>query len=141
VHQNRNQSDLLAALTWFRQRFFHCSDRVALVKTWLPAQSDGPAAWLYPLVYERALMLVRSTLVHRRSYAHIFAGRVVRPLERNCLTKRRLRMSVRSSMRSPCGASTHFRTTYFKQTIRSLKRTALQSTLVSSDDWRPYDYV
>lgn len=47
------------ALAWFRERFFKCSGRVELVKTWLPVQSDSPAAWLYPLVYERGLMLVR----------------------------------------------------------------------------------
>jgi hypothetical protein len=56
----RGAADGCAALAWFRERFFKCSDRVALVKTWLPAQSDSPAAWLYPLVYERALLLVRS---------------------------------------------------------------------------------
>jgi hypothetical protein len=37
-----------------------CNDRAALVKTWLPAQYDGPKSWLDQLVYDRALMLVCS---------------------------------------------------------------------------------
>lgn len=36
-----------------------CNERAALVKTWLPAQYDGPKAWLDQLVYDRALVLVR----------------------------------------------------------------------------------
>ncbi|EIN14702.1 kinase-like protein [Punctularia strigosozonata HHB-11173 SS5] len=48
------------ALAWYKDRFLKCADRVALVKTWLPTHHEGPSAYLYPLVYERALMLSRT---------------------------------------------------------------------------------
>ncbi|TFK28311.1 other/ULK/ULK protein kinase [Coprinopsis marcescibilis] len=48
------------ALTWFKDHFIKCNDRAELVKTWLPAQFDGPKAWLDQLVYDRALMLSRT---------------------------------------------------------------------------------
>ena len=48
------------ALGWFKEHFIKCNDRAELVKTWLPATYDGPKAWLDQLVYDRALMLVRS---------------------------------------------------------------------------------
>ncbi|EGO01284.1 hypothetical protein SERLA73DRAFT_179431 [Serpula lacrymans var. lacrymans S7.3] len=48
------------ALTWFKDHFIKCNDRAALVKTWLPAQYDGPKTWLDQLVYDRALMLSRT---------------------------------------------------------------------------------
>ncbi|KAF9001203.1 other/ULK/ULK protein kinase [Cyathus striatus] len=47
------------ALSWFKEHFFKCNDRASLVKTWLPAQYDGPKAWIDQLVYDRALMLSR----------------------------------------------------------------------------------
>lgn len=50
------------ALSWFKDHFIKCNDRAALVKTWLPAQYDGPKSWLDQLVYDRALVLVRSAL-------------------------------------------------------------------------------
>ncbi|EEB99398.1 hypothetical protein MPER_00933 [Moniliophthora perniciosa FA553] len=40
--------------------FIKCNDRAALVKTWLPAQYDGPKSWLDQLVYDRALLLSRT---------------------------------------------------------------------------------
>jgi serine/threonine-protein kinase ULK/ATG1 len=40
-----------------------CNERAALVKSWLPAQYDGPKAWLDQLVYDRALVLVRLHLL------------------------------------------------------------------------------
>jgi serine/threonine-protein kinase ULK/ATG1 len=46
------------ALSWFKDHFIKCNDRAALVKTWLPAQYDGPKSWLDQLVYDRALVLV-----------------------------------------------------------------------------------
>ncbi|KAF5351469.1 hypothetical protein D9757_012058 [Collybiopsis confluens] len=48
------------ALSWYRDRFIKCNDRAALVKTWLPAQYDGPKSWLDQLVYDRALLLSRT---------------------------------------------------------------------------------
>jgi len=48
------------ALSWFRNHFMKCNDRAALVKTWLPAQYDGPKSWLDQLVYDRALVLSRT---------------------------------------------------------------------------------
>ncbi|KAJ4490043.1 other/ULK/ULK protein kinase [Lentinula aciculospora] len=48
------------ALSWFKDHFIKCNDRVALVKTWLPAQYDGPKSWLDQLVYDRALLLSRT---------------------------------------------------------------------------------
>ncbi|KAH7911507.1 kinase-like protein [Hygrophoropsis aurantiaca] len=48
------------ALAWFKDQFIKCNDRAALVKTWLPAQYDGPKTWLDQLVYDRALMLSRT---------------------------------------------------------------------------------
>jgi serine/threonine-protein kinase ULK/ATG1 len=48
----------LEALSWFKDHFIKCNDRAELVKTWLPAQYDGPKAWLDQMVYDRALMLV-----------------------------------------------------------------------------------
>ncbi|TFK69876.1 Pkinase-domain-containing protein [Pluteus cervinus] len=48
------------ALSWFKGHFIKCNDRAALVKTWLPAQYDGPRSWLDQLVYDRALMLSRT---------------------------------------------------------------------------------
>ncbi|ESK91728.1 other ulk ulk protein kinase [Moniliophthora roreri MCA 2997] len=48
------------ALTWFKDHFIKCNDRAALVKTWLPAQYDGPKSWLDQLVYDRALLLSRT---------------------------------------------------------------------------------
>ncbi|KZT25995.1 kinase-like protein [Neolentinus lepideus HHB14362 ss-1] len=50
----------LDALSWFKEGFIRCNDRVTLVKTWLPAQYDGPRMWLDHLVYDRALMLSRT---------------------------------------------------------------------------------
>lgn len=47
------------ALSWFKDHFIKCNERAALVKTWLPAQYDGPKSWLDQLVYDRALLLVR----------------------------------------------------------------------------------
>lgn len=47
------------ALAWFKERFIKCNDRAALVKTWLPAQYEGPRTYLDQLVYDRALALVR----------------------------------------------------------------------------------
>ncbi|KAL0945932.1 hypothetical protein HGRIS_012213 [Hohenbuehelia grisea] len=49
-----------AALTWFKEHFIKCNDRAALVRTWLPAQYDGPKTWLDQLVYDRALVLSRT---------------------------------------------------------------------------------
>lgn len=49
------------ALAWFKEQFIKCNDRAALVKTWLPAQYDGPKIYLDQLIYDRALMLVRSS--------------------------------------------------------------------------------
>lgn len=48
------------ALSWFKEHFIKCSDRAALVKTWLPAQYDGPKIYLDQLVYDRALLLSRT---------------------------------------------------------------------------------
>ncbi|KAF9078624.1 kinase-like domain-containing protein [Rhodocollybia butyracea] len=48
------------ALSWFKDHFIKCNDRAALVKTWLPAQYDGPKSWLDQLVYDRALLLSRT---------------------------------------------------------------------------------
>ncbi|KAF8064901.1 other/ULK/ULK protein kinase [Lyophyllum atratum] len=48
------------ALSWFKEHFIKCNDRAALVKTWLPAQYDGPKSWLDQLVYDRALVLSRT---------------------------------------------------------------------------------
>ena len=41
-----------------------CNERAGLVKTWLPAQYEGPKAWLDQLVYDRALVLVCSFAVN-----------------------------------------------------------------------------
>ena len=47
------QADVLcAALSWFTSEFMKCYDRATLVKTWLPAQYDGPKSWLDQLVYD-----------------------------------------------------------------------------------------
>lgn len=51
------------ALSWFKEHFIKCSERAALVKTWLPVQYDGPKIYLDQLVYDRALLLVR-VLIH-----------------------------------------------------------------------------
>ncbi|KAJ7672446.1 other/ULK/ULK protein kinase [Mycena polygramma] len=48
------------ALSWFTSQFVKCYDRATLVKTWLPAQYDGPKSWLDQLVYDRALLLSRT---------------------------------------------------------------------------------
>ncbi|KAG1737803.1 kinase-like protein [Suillus lakei] len=48
------------ALSWFREHFIKCSERAALVKTWLPVQYDGPKIYLDQLVYDRALLLSRT---------------------------------------------------------------------------------
>ncbi|KAJ7130409.1 other/ULK/ULK protein kinase [Mycena epipterygia] len=48
------------ALSWFKEHFIKCNDRAALVKTWLPAQYDGPKSWIDQLVYDRALVLSRT---------------------------------------------------------------------------------
>ncbi|KAG1778829.1 kinase-like protein [Suillus placidus] len=48
------------ALLWFKEHFIKCNDRAALVKTWLPAQYDGPKIYLDQLVYDRALVLSRT---------------------------------------------------------------------------------
>lgn len=57
--------DPFLALNWFKEHFIKCNDRAALVKTWLPAQYEGPKTWLDQLVYDRALVLVR--LITRRN--------------------------------------------------------------------------
>ena len=49
------------ALSWYKDHFIKCHDRAALVKTWLPAQYEGPPTFLDQLVYDRALLLVRDT--------------------------------------------------------------------------------
>ncbi|KAK0205556.1 other/ULK/ULK protein kinase [Desarmillaria ectypa] len=51
---------LLIALSWFKNHYLKCNDRAILVKTWLPAQYDGPKTWLDQLVYDRALVLSRT---------------------------------------------------------------------------------
>ncbi|KAK7042547.1 Serine/threonine-protein kinase ATG1 [Favolaschia claudopus] len=48
------------AQTWFTGQFVKCYERATLVKTWLPAQYDGPKSWLDQLVYDRALLLSRT---------------------------------------------------------------------------------
>ncbi|KAJ7151338.1 other/ULK/ULK protein kinase [Mycena crocata] len=48
------------ALSWFKEQFTLCYNRATLVKTWLPAQYDGPKSWLDQLVYDRALVLSRT---------------------------------------------------------------------------------
>ncbi|KAJ8588049.1 Pkinase-domain-containing protein [Rhizopogon salebrosus TDB-379] len=48
------------ALAWFKEHFIKCSERAALVKTWLPVQYDGPKIYLDQLVYDRALLLSRT---------------------------------------------------------------------------------
>lgn len=48
------------ALSWFKNHYLKCNDRAILVKTWLPAQYDGPKTWLDQLVYDRALVLSRT---------------------------------------------------------------------------------
>ncbi|KAF8624651.1 hypothetical protein AX17_006982 [Amanita inopinata Kibby_2008] len=48
------------ALSWFKEHFIKCNDRAELVKTWLPAQYEGPKSWLDQLVYDRALLLSRT---------------------------------------------------------------------------------
>lgn len=48
------------ALNWFKEHFLKCNERASLVKTWLPAQYEGPKAWLDQLVYDRALVLSRT---------------------------------------------------------------------------------
>ncbi|KAJ6464045.1 kinase-like protein [Mycena sanguinolenta] len=48
------------AQSWFTGQFVKCYDRATLVKTWLPAQYDGPKSWLDQLVYDRALLLSRT---------------------------------------------------------------------------------
>src|SRR5882672_7296998 len=53
-------SNFHAALSWFKEHFFRCNDRTALVKTWLPAQYTGPTTWVDELVYNRALTLVHN---------------------------------------------------------------------------------
>ncbi|KAH7926929.1 Pkinase-domain-containing protein [Leucogyrophana mollusca] len=63
------------ALAWFKDHFIKCNDRAALVKTWLPAQYDGPKTWLDQLVYDRALMLSR-TAAHKE-----FLGQATSPDE------------------------------------------------------------
>ncbi|KAL1678462.1 kinase-like domain-containing protein [Schizophyllum commune] len=52
------------ALCWFRDRFLKCHERAKLVKTWLPANYNGPKTWLDQLVYDRALALSR-TAAHK----------------------------------------------------------------------------
>lgn len=54
-----SRSSSTIALSWFKDHFIKCNERAALVKTWLPAQYDGPKSWLDQLVYDRALLLVR----------------------------------------------------------------------------------
>ncbi|KAJ7241666.1 kinase-like domain-containing protein [Mycena haematopus] len=48
------------AQSWFTGQFVKCYERATLVKTWLPAQYDGPKCWLDQLVYDRALLLSRT---------------------------------------------------------------------------------
>ncbi|KAJ7641323.1 kinase-like protein [Roridomyces roridus] len=48
------------AQSWFREHFYKCYERAALVKTWLPVQYDGPKSWIDQLVYDRALELSRT---------------------------------------------------------------------------------
>ncbi|KAJ7337530.1 other/ULK/ULK protein kinase [Mycena albidolilacea] len=48
------------AQSWFTGQFVKCYERATLVKTWLPAQYDGPKSWLDQLVYDRALLLSRT---------------------------------------------------------------------------------
>ncbi|KAJ7875374.1 hypothetical protein B0H14DRAFT_2716365 [Mycena olivaceomarginata] len=45
---------------WLARGLMMCYERATLVKTWLPAQYDGPKSWLDQLVYERALLLSRT---------------------------------------------------------------------------------
>ncbi|KAH8112774.1 kinase-like protein [Phellopilus nigrolimitatus] len=47
------------ALMWFSSHFLKCSDRAALVKTWLPETTMEGPSWLGQLVYDRALQLSR----------------------------------------------------------------------------------
>lgn len=59
------------ALAWFKEHFIKCNGRAELVKTWLPAQYEGPKSWLDQLVYDRALLLV----CHLATLAKLFIER------------------------------------------------------------------
>jgi hypothetical protein len=121
--------DLGIALCWFKDHFMKCNDRAALVKTWLPIQYDGPKSWLDQLVYDRALVLVGPRLLYRQpTYAPPF--RAEQLLGRSSSTKRRARTNARSYMKNPCGAFTHFKTTYCRREIHSWMRIGKQSVSV-----------
>jgi hypothetical protein len=114
-----------AALTWFKEHFIKCNDRAALVKTWLPAQYDGPKSWLDQLVYDRALVLVSPPLLPRLFIIDLFSAvvlffpcvvvRVGLQHARSCWTRRRPQTSARSCTRSRCGVCTRYKTTCCKQ--------------------------
>lgn len=96
---------LPVALNWFKEHFLKCNDRAALVKTWLPAQYDGPKAWLDQLVYDRALVLV---CLARLSYCRRVDERQIivtdsskERASRSSIESRRMREAVRRESMVP----------------------------------------
>lgn len=124
-----------AALSWFKEHFFRCNDRTALVKTWLPAQYTGPTTWVDELVYNRAL-----TLVHILSFPSFYLLSLAGPLFAPCRAARRRGrsfsistsrpMSASACTRSRSGVYTRCRTTCCRRAIRSWRRTARRSPRV-----------
>lgn len=83
------------ALTWFSTHFMKCSDRIALVRSWLPESAmDGPT-WLGQIVYDRALQLASIYHTHYvRNSLQIFAV-----TKRGSYGTRKYREFVRFGMR------------------------------------------
>jgi serine/threonine-protein kinase ULK/ATG1 len=117
------------ALAWFKEHFIKCSERAALVKTWLPVQYDGPKIYLDQLVYDRALLLV-CTLIRvlgcGRSYTMF---RVVPQPGRSFSIKQQPQTNARSCTKNRSGVCIHCKTTS-RAKIPSWKKTEPLSLLV-----------
>ena len=130
-------SNLHAALSWFKDHFLRCNDRTALVKTWLPAQYTGPTTWVDELVYNRALTLVHTPSIPSFYFLSLPVSpfstcRAAQRRARSFLTSTSRPMSASACTKSRSGVYTRCRTTCFRRAIRSWRRTARRSPRVRS---------
>lgn len=54
---------LCVAQKWFRDTFHRSTERVSIVKHWLPRDHVMPQMWIDRVIYDHALSLVRLSLL------------------------------------------------------------------------------
>lgn len=111
------------ALSWCKEHFIKCNDRANLVKSWLPAQYDGPRSWLDQLVYDRALMLV--CLVYAQCFMLVsdIRRRVEQRRRKSCSIKQSPRTNAKNYTRNRFGVYTRCKMICCKQEILTWTKT------------------